>query len=65
MRSSPLPFICRGRLFRSTVMPLFQICIICAPVIKALFADIDIEHCPNCGGSLKSIACPETCMMDV
>ena len=19
--------------------------------------DIDIEHCPNCGGSLKSIAC--------
>jgi hypothetical protein len=21
--------------------------------------DIDIEHCSNCGGSLKIIACPE------
>jgi hypothetical protein len=21
--------------------------------------DIDIEHCPNCGGALKIIACPE------
>jgi hypothetical protein len=25
---------------------------------KRIF-DIDIEHCPNCGGSLKIIACPE------
>ena len=35
-----------------------------ARLLKRVF-DIDIEHCPNCGGSLKSIACPETCMMDV
>src|SRR5262249_6239613 len=21
--------------------------------------DIDVEHCPNCGGALKIIACPE------
>ena len=29
-----------------------------ARLLKRVF-DIDIEHCPNCGGSLKSIACPE------
>ena len=27
-----------------------------ARLLKRVF---DIEHCPNCGGSLKSIACPE------
>jgi hypothetical protein len=26
--------------------------------LKRVF-DIDIEHCPNCGGSLKIISCPE------
>ena len=27
-------------------------------LLKRVF-DIDIEHCPNCGGALKIIACPE------
>jgi hypothetical protein len=27
-----------------------------ARLLKRVF---DIEHCPNCGGSLKIIACPE------
>ena len=35
-----------------------------ARLLKRVF-DIDVEHCPNCGGALKIIACPETCMMDV
>src|SRR5215467_4435873 len=26
--------------------------------LKRVF-DIDVEHCPNCGGALKIIACPE------
>src|ERR687892_1904688 len=29
-----------------------------ARLLKRVF-DIDIEHCPNCGGALKIIACPE------
>ena len=29
-----------------------------ARLLKRVF-DIDIEHCPNCGGRLKIIACPE------
>src|SRR5262245_39776523 len=29
-----------------------------ARLLKRVF-DIDIEHCPNCGGTLKIIACPE------
>ena len=29
-----------------------------ARLLKRVF-DIDIEHCQNCGGSLKIIACPE------
>ena len=29
-----------------------------ARLLKRVF-DIDIEHCPNCGGSLKIIVCPE------
>jgi hypothetical protein len=27
-------------------------------LLKRVF-DIDVEHCPNCGGTLKIIACPE------
>jgi hypothetical protein len=27
-------------------------------LLKRVF-DIDVEHCPNCGGALKIIACPE------
>jgi len=30
-----------------------------ARLLKRVF-DIDIEHCRNCGGALKIIACPET-----
>src|ERR1044072_8463902 len=30
----------------------------CARLLKRVF-DIDVEHCPNCGGALKIIACPE------
>jgi hypothetical protein len=29
-----------------------------ARLLKRVF-DIDVEHCPNCGGALKIIACPE------
>jgi len=29
-----------------------------ARLLKRVF-DIDIDHCPNCSGSLKIIACPE------
>jgi hypothetical protein len=29
-----------------------------ARLLKRAF-DIDVEHCPNCGGALKIIACPE------
>jgi Putative transposase len=29
-----------------------------ARLLKRVF-DIDVKHCPNCGGSLKIIACPE------
>src|SRR5262249_54280160 len=35
-----------------------------ARLLKRVF-DIDIKRCPNYGGSLKIIACPETCMRDV
>jgi hypothetical protein len=30
-----------------------------ARLLKRVF-DIDIEHCPNCGGRLKIIAAPST-----
>ena len=30
-----------------------------ARLLKRVF-DIDIEHCPNCGGALKIIAAPST-----
>ena len=30
-----------------------------ARLLKRVF-DIDVEHCPNCGGALKIIACPES-----
>src|SRR5215467_13195599 len=29
-----------------------------ARLLKRVF-DVDVEHCPNCGGALKIIACPE------
>jgi hypothetical protein len=29
-----------------------------ARLLKRVF-DMDVEHCPNCGGALKIIACPE------
>ena len=28
--------------------------------LTSLLPDIDIEHCPNCGGALKIIAAPST-----
>src|SRR5262249_32777943 len=36
-----------------------------ARLLKRVF-DIDVEHCPNCGGDLKIIAAPSTgCYVDV
>jgi hypothetical protein len=30
-----------------------------ARLLKGVF-DIDVEHCPNCGGALKIISAPST-----
>ena len=33
-----------------------------ARLLKRVF-DVDVEHCPNCGGALKIIAAPSTRLM--